>query len=159
MATTKERKYVKSCDAKIRDKRIESIDNLLSAINLIFIQNMFEKGDDDTALLHHLYKAKLKALSIKPELTLVNETHLLVNEILRSVDSIDISKEWNHQDNKSKFVEIKQIMAELRLCYPLWKLNKYDIEKYSTCLCPNCDSIDVAGGKILKKLGELTLEL
>ncbi len=50
-------------------------------------------------------------------------------------------------------------MTELRLCYPLWKLNKYDIEKYSTCLCPNCDSIDVAGGKILKKLGELTLKL
>ena len=159
MTTTKEGKYVKCCDTKSRDKRVESIDNLLSAINLIFIQNMFEEGDDDTALLHHLYKAKLKALSIKPELTLVNETHLLVNKILESVDNIDTSKEWNHQDNKSKFVEIKQVMTKLRLCYPLWKLNKYDIEKYSTCLCPNCDSIDVAGGKTLKKLGELTLEL
>ena len=61
MATTKERKYVKCCDAKSRDKRIESIDDLLSAINLIFIQNMFEEGDDDTALLHHLYKAKAKS--------------------------------------------------------------------------------------------------
>ena len=85
---------------------------------------MFEEGDDDTALLHHLYKAKLKALSIKPELILVNETHLLVNKILESVDNIDTSKEWNHQDNKSKFVEIKQVMTKLRLCYPLWKLNK-----------------------------------
>ena len=159
MATTKEREYVKSCDAKSRDKRIESIDDLLSAINLIFIQNMFDEGDDDTALLHHLYKAKLKALSIKPELTLVNEIHLLVNKILEGVDSIDVSKEWNHQDNKSKFVEIKLVMTELRLCYPLWKLNKYDIEKYSTCLCSNCDSVDVAGGKTLKKLGELTLKL
>ena len=159
MVTPKEGKYVKNCDAKSRDKRIESIDDLLSAINLIFIQNMFEEGDDDTALLHHLYKAKLKALSIKPEMTLVNETHLLVNRILEGVDSIDISKEWNHQDNKSKFVEIKQVMTELRLCYPLWKLNRYDIEKYSTCLCPSCDSINVAGGETLKKLGELTLEL
>ena len=159
MATTKEGKYVKGCDAKSRDKRIESIDDLLSAINLIFIQNIFEEGDDDTALLHHLYKAKLKALSIKPEMTLVNEAHLLVNRILEGVDSIDISKEWNHQDNKSKFVEIKQVMTELRSCYPLWKLNKYDIEKYSTCLCPNCDSIDVAGGETLKKLGKLMLEL
>ena len=159
MTTTKEGKYVKCCDAKSRDKRIESVDDLLSAINLIFIQNMFEEGDDDTALLRHLYKAKLKALSIKPELTLVNEAHLLVNKILESVDSIDTNKEWNHQDNKSKFVEIKQAMTKLRLCYPLWKLNKYDIEKYSTCLCSNCDSIDVAGGKTLKKLGELTLEL
>ena len=157
--TTKEGKYVKCCDAKSRDKRIESVDDLLSAINLIFIQNMFEEGDDDIALLHQLYKAKLKALSIKPELTLVNEAHLLVNKILEGVDSIDTNKEWNHQDNKSKFVEIKQVMTELRLCYPLWKLNRYDIEKYSTCLCSNCDSIDVAGGKILKKLGELTLEL
>ena len=120
---------------------------------------MFEEGDDDIALLHHLYKAKLKALSIKPELNLVNEAHLLVNKILESVDSINTNKEWNHQDNKSKFVEIKQIMTKLRLCYPLWKLNRYDIEKYSTCLCPSCDSIDVAGGKTLEKLGELTLEL
>ena len=159
MATTKEGKYVKCCDTKSRDKRIESIDDLLSAINLIFIQNMFEEGDDDTALLHHLYKAKLKALSIKPELTLVNETHLLVSKILENVDNIDTSKEWNHQDNKSKFVEIKQVMTKLRLCYPLWKLNKYDIEKYSTCLCPSCDSINVAGGKTLEKLGGLTLEL
>ena len=159
MTTTKEGKYVKCCDTKSRDKRIESIDDLLSAINLIFIQNMFEEGDDNTALLHHLYKAKLKALSIKPELTLVNETHLLVSKILENVDNIDTSKEWNHQDNKSKFVEIKQVMTKLRLCYPLWKLNKYDIEKYSICLCPNCDSIDVAGGRTLKKLGELTLEL
>ena len=157
--TTKEGRYVKCCDAKSRDKRIESVDDLLSAINLIFIQNMFEEGDDDIDLLHHLYKAKLKALSIKPELTLVNEAHLLVNKILEGVDSIDTNKEWNHQDNKSKFVEIKQIMTELRSCYPLWKLNRYDIEKYSTCLCSNCDSIDVAGGKTLKKLGELTLEL
>ena len=124
MTTTKEGKYVKCCDTKSRDKRIESIDDLLSAINLIFIQNMFEEGDDDTALLHHLYKAKLKALSIKPELTLVNETHLLVNKILESVDNIDTSKEWSHQDNKSKFIEIKQVMTKLRLCYPLWKLNK-----------------------------------
>ena len=60
MATSKERKYLKSCDAKSRDKRIESIDDLLSAINLIFIQNIFEEGDDDTALLHHLYKVKFK---------------------------------------------------------------------------------------------------
>jgi hypothetical protein len=157
--TTKEGKYVKCCDAKSRDKRIESVDDLLSAINLIFIQNMFEEGDDDIDLLHHLYKAKLKALSIKPELTLVNEAHLLVNKILEGVDSIDTNKEWNHQDNKSKFVEIKQVMTELRLCYPLWKLNRYDIGKYSTCLCPSCDSIDVAGGKTLEKLGELTLEL
>ncbi len=157
--TTKEGKYVKCCDIKSRDKRIESVDDLLSAINLIFIQNMFEEGDDDIALLQHLYKAKLKALSIKPELTLVNEAHLLVNKILEGVDSIDTNKEWNHQDNKSKFVEIKQVMTELRLCYPLWKLNRYDIEKYSTCLCPSCDSIDVAGGKTLEKLGELTLEL
>jgi len=157
--TTKEGKYVKCCDTKSRDKRIESVDDLLSAINLIFIQNMFEEGDDDIALLHHLYKAKLKALSIKPELTLVNEAHLLVNKILEGVDSIDTNKEWNHQDNKSKFVEIKQVMTDLRLCYPLWKLNRYDIEKYSTCLCPSCDSIDVAGGKTLEKLGELTLEL
>jgi hypothetical protein len=157
--TTKEGKYVKCCDAKSRDKRIESVDDLLSAINLIFIQNMFEEGDDDIDLLHHLYKAKLKALSIKPELTLVNEAHLLVNKILEGVDSIDTNKEWNHQDNKSKFVEIKQVMTKLRLCYPLWKLNRYDIEKYSTCLCPSCDSIDVAGGKTLEKLGELTLEL
>ena len=157
--TTKEGKYVKRCDAKSRDKRIESVDDLLSAINLIFIQNMFEEGDDDIALLHHLYKAKLKALSIKPELVLVNEAHLLVNKILEGVDSIDTNKEWNHQDNKSKFVEIKQVMTELRLCYPLWKLNRYDIGKYSTCLCPSCDSIDVAGGKTLEKLGELTLEL
>ena len=159
MTTTKEGKYVKSCDTKSRDKRIESIDDLLSAINLIFIQNIFEEGDDDTALLYHLYKAKLKALSIKPEMTLVNETHLLVNKILEGVDSIDISKEWNHQDNESKFAEIKRDMTKLRLCYPLWKLNKYDIEKYSTCLCSSCDSIDVAGGKTLKKLGELTLKL
>jgi hypothetical protein len=159
MTTTKEEKYVKGCDAKTRDKRIESIDDLLSAINLIFIQNMFEEGEDDTALLHHLHKAKLKALDIKPKLTLVNETHLLINKILEGVDDIDINKEWNHQDNKSKFVEIKQVMTKLRLCYLLWKLNRYDIEKYSTCLCPNCDSIDVAGGKTLKKLGELTLEL
>jgi len=159
MTTTKEGKYVKCCDAKSRDKRIESIDDLLSAINLIFIQNMFKEGDDDTALLHHLYKAKLKALSIKPELTLVNETHLLINKILEGVDGIDTSKEWSHQDNKSKFIEIKQAMTELRLCYPLWKLNRYDIEKYSTCLCPNCDSIDIAGGKTLEKLGGLTLEL
>jgi hypothetical protein len=159
MTTTKEGKYVKNCDAKSRDKRIESIDDLLSAINLIFIQNMFEEGDDDIALLRHLYKAKLKALSIKPKLTLVNETHLLVNKILEGVDGIDISKEWSHPDNKSKFVEIKQAMTELRLCYPLWKLNRYDIEKYSTCLCPSCNSIDVAGGKTLEKLGELTLEL
>jgi len=157
--TTKEGRYVKCCDAKSRDKRIESVDDLLSAINLIFIRNMFEEGDDDIALLHHLYTAKLKALSIKPELTLVNEAHLLVNKILEGVDSIDTNKEWNHQDNKSKFVEIKQVMTELRLCYPLWKLNRYDIEKYSTCLCPSCDSIDVAGGKTLEKLGELTLEL
>jgi hypothetical protein len=157
--TTKEGKYVKCCDAKSRDKRIESVDDLLSAINLIFIQNMFEEGDDDIALLHHLYKAKLKALSIKPELNLVNEAHLLVNRILEGVDSIDTNKEWNHQDNKSKFVEIKQVMTELRLCYPLWKLSRYDIEKYSTCLCPSCDSIDVAGGKTLEKLGGLTLEL
>jgi len=157
--TTKEGKYVKCCDAKSRDKRIESIDDLLSAINLIFIQNMFEEGDDDTALLRHLYKAKLKALSIKPELTLVNEAHSLVNKILEGVDSIDTNKEGNHQDNKFKFVEIKQAMTDLRLCYPLWKLNRYDIEKYSTCLCPSCDSIDVAGGKTLEKLGELTLEL
>jgi len=157
--TTKEGKYVKCCDAKSRDKRIESVDDLISAINLIFIQNMFEEGNDDIALLHHLYKAKLKALSIKPELTLVNEAHLLVNKILEGVDSIDTNKEWNHQDNKSKFVEIKQVMTDLRLCYPLWKLNRYDIEKYSTCLCPSCDSIDVAGGKTLEKLGELTLEL
>jgi len=157
--TTKEGKYVKCCDTKSRDKRIESVDDLLSAINLIFIQNMFEEGDDDIALLHHLYKAKLKALSIKPELTLVNEAHLLVNKILEGVDSIDTNKEWNHQDNKFKFVEIKQVMTDLRLCYPLWKLNRYDIEKYSTCLCPSCDSIDVAGGKTLEKLGELTLEL
>jgi len=157
--TTKEGKYVKCCDTKSRDKRIESVDDLLSAINLIFIQNMFEEGDDDIALLHHLYKAKLKALSIKPELTLVNEAHLLVNKILEGVDSIDTNKEWNHQDNKFKFVEIKQAMTDLRLCYPLWKLNRYDIEKYSTCLCPSCDSIDVAGGKTLEKLGELTLEL
>jgi len=159
MATTKEGKYVKCCDTKSRDKRIESIDGLLSAINLIFIQNIFEGGDDDTALLHHLYKAKLKVLSIKPEMTLVNETHLLVNKILEGVDGIDTSKEWNHRDNKSKFVEIKQVMTELRLCYPLWKFNKYEIEKYSTRLCPNCDSIDVAGGETLKKLGELTLRL
>ena len=159
MATTIKGKYVKCCDAKSRDKRIESVDDLLSAINLIFIQNMFEEGDDDIALLHHLYKAKLKVLSIKPELNLVNEAHLLVNRILEGVDSIDTNKEWNHQDNKSKFVEIKQAMTELRLCYPLWKLNRYDIEKYSTCLCPSCDSIDVVGGKTLEKLGELTLEL
>ena len=159
MATAKERKYVKSCDTKSRDKRIESINDLLSAINLIFIQNIFEEGDDDTALLHHLYKAKLKALSIIPGLNLVNETHLLVNRILEGVDSIDVSKEWNHQDNKSKFVEIKLVMTKLRSCYPLWRLNKYDIEKYNTCLCPSCDSIDIAGGKTLKKLGELTLEL
>jgi hypothetical protein len=159
MATTKEEKYVKGCDAKTRDKRIESIDDLLSAINLIFIQNIFEEGDDDTALLHHLHKAKLKALGIKPELILVNETHLLINKILEGVDSIDTSKEWKHQDNKSKFVEIKRVMTELRLCYPLWKLNRYDIEKYSTCLCPNCDSVDTAGGKTLEKLEELTLEL
>jgi hypothetical protein len=159
MATTKEEKYVKGCDAKTRDKRIESIDDLLSAINLIFVQNMFEEGGDDTALLHHLYKAKLKALDIKPKLTLVNETHLLINKILEGVDDIDISKDWNHQDNKSKFAEIKQVMTKLRLCYPLWKLNRYDIEKYSACLCPSCDSIEVAGGKTLKKLGELTLEL
>jgi hypothetical protein len=159
MSTTKEGKYVKCCDAKSRDKRIESIDDLLSAINLIFIQNMFEEGEDDTALLRHLYKAKLKALSIKPELTLVNETHLLINKILEGVDGIDTSKEWNCLDNKYKFVEIKQAMTELKLCYPLWKLNRYDIEKYSTCLCSNCDSIDVAGGKTLEKLGELTLEL
>jgi hypothetical protein len=89
---------------------------------------MFKDGDDDMALLHHLYKAKLKALNIQPELTLVNETHSLINRILKDVDGIDISKEWNHQDNKSKFVEIKQFMTELRLCYPLWKLNRYDIE-------------------------------
>ena len=100
MATTKEGKYFKGCDSKTRDKRIESIDDLLSTINLIFIQNMFEEGDDDTALLHHLYKAKLKALSIKPELTLVNETHLLINKILEGVDDIDTSKEWSHLDNK-----------------------------------------------------------
>ena len=117
MTTTKEGKYVKCCDTKSRDKRIESIDDLLSAINLIFIQNMFEEGDDDTALLHHLYKAKLKALSIKPELTLVNETHLLINKILEGVDSINTSKEWSHLDNKSKFIEIKLAMTELRLCF------------------------------------------
>ena len=159
MATTKEEKYAKGCDAKTRDKRIESIDNLLSAINLIFIQNTFEEEDDDTALLHHLYKSKLKALKVKPKLTLIIEMHSLISKILEGVDGIDTSKEWDHQDNKSKFAEIKQYMTELRLCYPLWKLNRYDIEKYSTCVCPNCDSIEIAGEKTLEKLGELTLEL
>ncbi len=120
---------------------------------------MFKEGDEDITLLHHLHKAKLKALEIKPDLTLVNETHSLISKILEGVDSIDINKEWDHQDNRSRFIEIKQFMTKLRLCYPLWKLNRYDIEKYSTHLCSNCNSVETAGRKTLEKLGELTLEL
>ncbi len=66
------------------------------------ILEQLKEGDDDTALLHHLCKAKLKALSIIPELTLVNETHLLVNKILEGVDSIDVSKEWNWRRIRKK---------------------------------------------------------
>ena len=44
MANKREENTIsKSCDSKIRDKRIESIDQLTSAINLIFFQNLFEK--------------------------------------------------------------------------------------------------------------------
>ncbi len=59
MATKKEEKSMieKSCDSKIRNKRIESIDHLTSAINLIFFQNLFEEKED-LNLLSNLYKQR-----------------------------------------------------------------------------------------------------
>ena len=150
-----ENTIIKSCDSKIRDKRIESIDQLTSAINLIFFQNLFEEKED-LNLLSNLYQAKIKVVENKKECILNGKAQFLIGRILTSVDEIDTTKEWDHEHNRFWFLEMRQAMNVLRQYYPTWTLNKYDTERYSTCLCSNCNSIQVKGD-ILKKLGKLKL--
>lgn len=156
MANKREENTIsKSCDSKIRDKRIESIDQLTSAINLIFFQNLFEEKED-LNLLSNLYQAKIKVLENKKECILNGKAQFLIGRILTSVDEIDTTKEWDHEHNRFWFLEMRQAMNVLRQYYPTWTLTKYDIERYSTCLCSNCNSIQIKGD-ILKKLGKLKL--
>lgn len=157
MASKREENTIsKSCDSKIRDKRIESIDHLTSAINLIFFQNLFEEKED-LNLLSNLYQAKIKVLENKTECILNGKAQFIISRILTCVDEIDTTKKWDHEHNKFWFLEMRQAMNVLRQYYPTWTLNKYDIERYSTCFCPNCNSIQIKGD-ILKKLGKLKLE-
>jgi hypothetical protein len=156
MANKREENTIsKSCDSKIRDKRIESVEYLTSAINLIFFQNLFEEKED-LNLLSSLYQAKIKVLENKTECILNGKPQFMISRILTCVDEIDTTKEWDHEHNKFWFLEMRQAMNALRQYYPTWKLNRYDIERYSTCLCSNCNPIRIKGD-ILKKLGKLKL--
>jgi hypothetical protein len=156
MANKREENTIsKSCDSEIRNKRIESIDHLTSAINLIFFQNLFEEKED-LNLLSSLYQAKIKVLENKKECILNGKAQFIISRILTCVDEIDTTKEWDHEHNKFWFLEMRQAMNVLRQYYLTWTLNKYDIERYSTCLCCNCNSTQIKGD-ILKKLGNLKL--
>ena len=143
MASKREENTIsKSCDSKIRNKRIESIDQLTSAINLIFFQNLFEEKED-LNLLSNLYQAKTRVLENKTECILNGKAQFIISRILTCVDEIDTTKEWDHEHNKFWFIEMRQAMNVLKQYYPTWTLNRYDIERYSTCLCSgNYDDVD-----------------
>ncbi len=119
MITNEKDKIIENCDTMTQYKRVKSIDNFMSAINLIFFQKLFE-GKEDLNLLRSLYDAKAKVLETKPDCILNCRAQFIISRILTCVDEMDTSKKWDHESNKFWFKEMRQSMSMLRQYYPIW---------------------------------------
>jgi hypothetical protein len=131
MAAKDERK----CTVEMKKSKRESIERLFSLINFIF----FMSEDEDITLLRYLHEAKAKVLANSEYWSLVDYIGMMIVRILRCIDTIDIEEKWDHQSNREWFHEMIKSMNTLKELHPQWHLTKQDVDRYSICICSQCN--------------------
>jgi hypothetical protein len=125
-----------SGDQKLIDEKEELINRLLSLINLAFSQ--VGKRNEDYLVLQQIHETKMKITRKDLNWSFYDSNDYLINKILKFVNAINSTKEWNHEDNIGMFTEIRKNMIVLREHNPHWYIDKNSVESHNPFLCHGC---------------------